>query len=79
MLKRLKKVSVNFRNRGTAGVELVEPPLSAKSSLLQISSQLEKNQHDRKKQGDALWLPQVEVVTYTGPHRRLVFGSYVSK
>lgn len=66
-----------FRSRNTADFELVSPPLPLENPLIQLYSQKQQKQHQKligkaKQNISRSWLPFLEVITYAGPHRRLV-------
>jgi hypothetical protein len=67
------------RNRGASGVDVIDPPLHDSNPILQLSEKHSTSEHfgGPTKQSNA-WLPQVEVHTYSGPHRRLWMGPQFS-
>lgn len=86
-------VEIKFRNRGASNIEVISPPLSESNSLIRlctksltkdnliIGDESNNQNHNRKKDfiyTNSSWLQQVEVVTYSGPHRRLWMGPQFS-
>uniref|UniRef100_A0A914HCD9 BCAS3 domain-containing protein n=1 Tax=Globodera rostochiensis TaxID=31243 RepID=A0A914HCD9_GLORO len=63
------------RSRNIADFELVDPPLPLSSPLVQLCTSKQTSQSHRPRHS---WLPFLEVVTYTGPHRRLWLGPQFS-
>lgn len=69
-----------YRNRSASNVDVIDPPLPEYSSLMQLSSKAQKSLQKISKQNfaDSSWLTHVEVITYSGPHRRLWTGPQFS-
>ncbi|KAI3413514.1 hypothetical protein GPALN_011004 [Globodera pallida] len=63
------------RSRNIADFELVDPPLPSSSPLVQLCTSKQTSKSHRPRHS---WLPFLEVVTYTGPHRRLWLGPQFS-
>ncbi|KAI1729406.1 breast carcinoma amplified sequence 3 domain-containing protein [Ditylenchus destructor] len=69
------------RNRGSSGVDLIDPPLLESNALMQFcpaQKMVNGIESEKIEPMNSAWLPHVEVVTYCGPHRRLWMGPQFS-
>jgi hypothetical protein len=66
-----------FSGRGTSGVDFVCLPLHESSPIIKASASAMTKVHTYSKK-DNSWLQQLEVTTYSGPHRRLWMGPQFS-
>uniref|UniRef100_A0A915P2Q8 BCAS3 domain-containing protein n=1 Tax=Meloidogyne floridensis TaxID=298350 RepID=A0A915P2Q8_9BILA len=60
------------RSNSTIDFEAVNPPLPQNNSLMKLF--LKSKEKNQIKQQEKNWLPFLEVITYSGPHRRLWLG-----
>uniref|UniRef100_A0A914LKU2 BCAS3 domain-containing protein n=1 Tax=Meloidogyne incognita TaxID=6306 RepID=A0A914LKU2_MELIC len=60
------------RSNSTIDFEAVNPPLPQNNSFMKLF--LKSKENNQIKQQEKNWLPFLEVITYSGPHRRLWLG-----
>ncbi|CAK5101104.1 unnamed protein product [Meloidogyne enterolobii] len=60
------------RSNSTIDFEAVNPPLPQNNSFMKLY--LKSKEKNQIKQQEKNWLPFLEVITYSGPHRRLWLG-----
>lgn len=63
-----------FSSKNTTDFELVGPPLPSTNPLIQFCGKEQQlpSGNKSKQNASGSWLPFLELITYTGPHRRLV-------
>lgn len=58
---------------------MIDPPLHENNPILRVLDNDRSSRKSSKKEpSDTAWLPHVEVLTYSGPHRRLWMGPQFS-
>lgn len=58
---------------------MIDPPLHESNPILRVlNGDRSTRKSSKKEPSDTAWLPHVEVLTYSGPHRRLWMGPQFS-